>query len=153
MNQYTEILYYLKSLGESDPFINTVTKGSPDKLDLETSNIYPLFHIDVSSASFTNTKTITFNVSLACLDQRDINPEVNADKFWSNDNEVDNHNETLASLNRIWSKLYLDVSEKDMTASENPPLDKVDYSGSNILDGWQMTFELEVPNTTINLCT
>lgn len=152
MNQYSELLYYLKELGESELFVNTVTKGNPQEMDLETSNVFPIFHIDIVSGSFTNTQTVNFNVSLACLSERDINKEIDGDKFWSNDNEVDNHNETLAVLNRVWGKLYKDFNNNNITASENPVLEKVTFAKGNILDGWEMTFDVEMPNTTIKLC-
>ncbi len=153
MNQHTEILYYLKSIADSDPFINTVTKGDVDEIDLENSNIYPLLHITLGlSGNFTNTQTIVFNVELTCLSQRDISNETEANKFWGNDNEVDNLNETLASLNRIWSKMYIDLEKNNITSSENPEFSQIDMGTANLLDGFKLEFDIEAPNTTINLC-
>lgn len=152
MNQYSEILYYLKQLAESDSLVNTVTKGEFDKLDLDKSNIFPLVHINVSGASFTNGQTINFEVQIGAFDVRDINKEVRTDKFWEQDNEVDNHNETLAILNRMWLNMYRDFEDNNITASENPTLEIVSYEYKNLLDGWILTFTIEVPNTTINLC-
>jgi len=96
MNQYSELLNYLKQLAEADNLVNTVTKGDFEKVDLEKANIFPLVHINISGASFTNGNTIVFNVQIGAFDIRDINKEVSTDKFWEQDNEVDNHNETLA---------------------------------------------------------
>ena len=95
MNQYTEILMYLKQLAEQDIFVNTVKQGEISELDIEKQNIYPLVNIAVTGAGFTNGQTMTFNIDLRCLAQRDINKEVVNDKFWKNDNEVDNLNETF----------------------------------------------------------
>lgn len=150
MNQYTEVLYYIKSLGESDVFVNTITKGQ--EIDLNKGNIFPLLNIDINTGSFTNGQTIIFNIELSCLDIRDINKEIVDDKFWSNDNEVDNHNSTLATLNRLWLIMKRDFNENNITASENPPLQKITFSDKNLLDGWSLTFDLEIPNTTISLC-
>lgn len=152
MNQYTQLLYYLKSLADADEFVNTVTQGDPDKIDWDKGNIFPLVHIVIDSGSFTNGQTIVFNVSLAALQQRDVNNEVISDKFWKQDNEVDNHNEMLAVLNRMWLTMYRDFSENNITASENPELNKITYAHQNTLDGWELNFEVELPNTTINLC-
>mgnify|MGYP000845967368 CR=1 FL=1 len=82
----------------------------------------------------------------------DINKEVVNDKFWKNDNEVDNLNETLAVLNRMWTSMYRDFEDVNITASENPSLEPLIYDEKNILDGWALNFTIELPNTTLNLC-
>lgn len=152
MNQYTRLLIYIKQLAEANELINTVTKGNVDKIDLEKANIYPLLHISIDDGSFTNGSTIIFNVALECLQQRDLNKEVVTDKFWRQDNEVDNHNETLAILNDIWTRLLRDWESKDITASENPTFTKIEFEKGNILDGWALEFSVELPNTTLSLC-
>jgi hypothetical protein len=151
MNHYSELLYYIKSLVEQDSYINTITKGEVN-LDVNKENIFPLFNIAILSGSFTNGQTINFNVELTCLDIRDINKEIINDKFWEQDNEVDNHNETLACLNRVWLKMYRDFEQRNITASENPSLEIGTLEGKNLLDGWVLTFDVEMPNTTISLC-
>lgn len=152
MNQYSELLYYIKQLLESDDMVHTVTKGQMPEKDLEKFNIYPLCHIDISGGSFSNGQTVSFDVDIACMDIRDINNEIDDDKFWSNDNEVDNHNATLAILNRLWTSMYRDFSDKNITASENPTLNKITFEDSNLLDGWMISFQVELPNNTLNLC-
>jgi len=76
MNQYSELLYYIKSLADADVFINTVTQGEQDEIDLNKANIFPLLHVFVSGGSFNNGQTVTFNVQLSCLDIRDKNKEI-----------------------------------------------------------------------------
>jgi len=152
MNQYSELLYFLKGLAEAHPLVNTVTKGDVSKMDLEKANIYPLVHISVDNANFTNGQTIIFDVTLSCLNQRDINKEIKTSKFWDNDNEVDNHNETLAILNDIWTRILRDWESRDITTSEDATLEKIEFEGGNILDGWSLSFQVEMPNTTISLC-
>jgi hypothetical protein len=151
MNQYTELFYYLKELLEQDDFVNSIRQGSFDQLDIEKANVYPLAHIDVLSANLDN-NVITFNVVIACVAQRDKVNEIKEDKFWRQDNEVDNFNETLAILNRLWLKLYTDLEQRDITASLNVPLSKIDFEYTNTLDGWLLDFNIQVPNTTLNLC-
>ena len=153
MNQYTEILTYIKTLGEADPFVNTITQGDFSRLDLDKGLIFPLLHITVLGGNFNNGSTVVFNLEIAALQQRDINAEIRTDKFWQQDNEVDNMNEMLAVLNRLWLNMYRDFAENDITASENPNLEIIDASTTiNNIEGWKLTFDLEVPNTTINLC-
>lgn len=152
MNQYTELLYYIKSLAEADVLVNTVSKGDFEELDLDKANIFPLVHINITEASFTNGSTVNFGVQIGAFDIRNINKEVVNDKFWGNDNEVDNHNTTLAVLNKMWLKMYTDFEKNNITASENPTLSIETFTRGNLLDGWIMTFTVEVPNTTISLC-
>jgi hypothetical protein len=152
LNQYSELLYFLKGLCEDHPLVNTVTKGKAENVDLNKTNIFPLVHITIEEARFTNGSTIIFPVTLEALAVRDINKEIVDDKFWGNDNEVDNHNETLSILNDVWTRMYRDFSERNITASENPTLTKIEFERSNILDGWGMTFDVELPNITLSLC-
>ena len=152
MNQYTELLYYIKQLGEADPFVNTITQFEFDRLDLDKTNIFPLLHASITGAGFTNGQTVTFNIQIGCFNVRHVNKDINVDKFWLNDNEVDNLNETLATLNRLWLNMYKDFAENNITSSENPTLEPVVEYSKNLLDGWIMTFDVELPNTTISLC-
>ncbi len=153
MNHYTELLYYIKQIVDADDFVNTITQGDLDRYDLDKSNIFPLLHIDITSGGFTNGQTVIFNIEIACCADHDENKEINVDKFWGNDNEVDNLNECLAVLNRLWGYMHKDFGENNITSSENPSFDKLTGYGKNYLDGWLLTFDVEMPNTTINLCT
>lgn len=152
MSHYSQLLQYIKTLAESDEMVHTVTRGAIPDLDLEKFNIYPLVHIDVDSGSFSNGNTVSFDVNLACLSIRDINKEIITDKFWNNDNEVDNHNVTHAIINRLWTSMFRDFTNNNITASENPTLDKITHGNTNLLDGWVLTFQVEMPNTNLNLC-
>jgi hypothetical protein len=86
------------------------------------------------------------------MDIRDINKEITTDKFYENDNEIDNLNETLAVVNRLWLLMLKDFEENDITASENPTLEQMNESKKNLLDGWVMTFTIDVPNVLVSLC-
>ena len=152
MNQYSELLYYIKSLADADELVNTITKGDFEKLDLDKKNIFPLVHINITDGGFTNGSVVRFGVQIGAFDIRDINKEINTDKFFEQDNEVDNHNLTFAILNRMWLQMFVDFEKNNITASENPSLEIQTFTRGNLLDGWILTFEVEVPNTTINLC-
>jgi len=151
MNQYTQVLNYLNQLAV-EAGANTVTKDAPSDIDLQKENIYPLVNISIANGSFTNGQTINFNVLIEAFTIRDINKEVVNDKFYGNDNEVDNHNEMLAIINRMWTSMYRDFADNLITSSENPSFEKVTLDGLNMLDGWELTFAIDVPNTDLNLC-
>lgn len=153
LNHYTQLLIYIKSLADADPFINTVTQGAFDKLDLDKGNIFPILHITITGGSFTNGQTVKLNVEIVALQERDINNEERTDKFWAQDNEVDNLNEMLAVLNRLWTSMFRDFAENDIVASEDPVLDIIEpEETTNLIEGWQMVFEVEMPNTSLSLC-
>ena len=151
MNQYTQVLNYLKQLAVESG-AKTVTKDAPSDIDLQKQNIYPLVNISIANGGFTNGQTINFNVLIEAFTIRDINKEVVNDKFYGNDNEVDNHNEMLAIINRMWTSMYRDFADNLITASENPAFNKVTLEGLNLLDGWDLTLAIEVPNEDLNLC-
>lgn len=150
LNQYSELLNYIKQLGEQDSYINTITKG--DNIDLNKMDVYPMLNVNINTATFPSEGTISFSVELACLAIRDINNEVVTDKFWEQDNEVDNLNSTLASLNRIWRIMNRDFTQNNITASDTPTLEAIVFSEKNLLDGWSMSFDVELPNVTLSLC-
>lgn len=148
MNQLTELYSYIKQLAEQDTQVNKVTK----KQDLAKETVFPLVNVIIESGGFTNGSTVNFNIELSCFDIRDINKEIQTDDFWGQDNEVDNHNLAIAVLNRMWLKMYRDFEDNNITASENPNFELGSFEAPKLLDGARLTFSVEVPNTTINLC-
>ena len=150
LNQYTELLYKIKALGDSDDYINTILKGNA--VDLNKIDIYPLLNIVIDGGSFPSDGTIEFNVVLECVAIRDINKEVVTDKFWEQDNLSDNLNETLATLNRIWRSLNRTFLEDNITASDAPTFTKIEGEKKDFVDGWSMSFDVELPNITLDLC-
>jgi hypothetical protein len=150
MNQLTQLYSYLKQLADADPLVNDVTRM--DAMDFDKEVITPIVAIQISSGGFTNGATIKYDVELSALSQRDINKEIIVDKFWGNDNEVDNKNTCTAILNRMWSKMYVDFEDNNITASENPRFEIGTLEGVKLLDGVKISFEVEMPNTTISLC-
>lgn len=150
MNGYSELLRYFKVIGE--PLVNTITQGDFTDVDIDKQTIFPLLHVSIGNANFPSDSVVQFSVQIGCFDIRDINKEVNADKYYQNDNEIDNLNSTLAVLNRIWLLMLSDFEENNITASDNPTLEQFTESRQNLIDGWIISFDVQVPNTTIELC-
>jgi len=152
MNHYTELLRYVKGLAEQDPFVNTITQGIDEDMDLDKGNIYPLFNIEIFDPTFP-ANTITFQLEITCLQQRDNNKEIVNDKFLLNDNKIDNFNETLSTINKIVGKMRKDFGDTDISIDDSPGAGKLENWGKNLLDGWSLTTTVTMPNTNINLCT
>jgi hypothetical protein len=152
MNQLTQLYGYVRQLAKVDGFVNTITKVDFNDIELKKEIIFPLLNVRIITGSFTNGQTINFNIQIGVFDVRDINKEINTDLFWGNDNEVDNHNLCIAVLNRLWTKMYRDFEDNNITASENPSFELGYFERAKLLDGVILSFDVEVPNTTINLC-
>ena len=150
MNAYSRLLRYIRSLAEQDVFVKTITTGAD--IDLNKGDIFPLFNIDITDAIFSSNATITFSLNIQCLDIRDINNENVNDKFYLNDNEVDNYNGTLSCLNALWVKIHRDFEDNNITASDSPTLTQITYSDKNLLDGWDMSLEVEMPIDETSFC-
>ncbi len=150
MNAYSEVLRYLHSLGK--PLVNTITQGEWSDVDRSKKDIFPLLHVSIGDASFPSESTIKFTVQVGCFDIRDLNKEPVTDKYYTNDNEIDNLNSTLAILNRIWLQLKSDFDVTLVEVSDIPTLQKLIETNDNLLDGWIMDFEMTVPNVKIDLC-
>lgn len=152
-NHYSFLLNYIKSFSDSDVFVNTITQGITEDIDLDKGNILPLLNVEIFDPTFPP-NTITFQVEVTVLDIRDINKnEEPLDKFMLTDNKIDNFNETLAVVNRIVGKMRKDFGDTNISINTEPGAGKMEEWGKNLLDGWQLLMTVTMPNTTINLCS
>ena len=88
MKGFYNVTKELKTALAAEPFVNTVTFGSLDYVDLNKQTIFQLSHIIVNNTTV-GTKTLTFNISILAMDIVDISKEATTDIFVGNDNEQD----------------------------------------------------------------
>lgn len=136
----------LKDALIAEPFVNTVTFGSLDDVDLNKQTIFPLSHIIVNNTTV-GSKTLTFNVSILAMDIVDISKAKTTDIFVGNDNEQDVLNTQLALLTRIINilqrgDLYTELYQVQGDVSCEPFVDRFE----NKLAGWAATFDIVVQN-------
>jgi hypothetical protein len=136
----------LKDALLAEPFVNTVTFGSLDDIDLNKQTIFPLSHIIVNNTTV-GSKTLTFNVSILAMDIVDISKEATTDIFVGNDNEQDVLNTQLALLTRIINTLqrgdlYTELYQVEGNVNCEPFVDRFE----NKLAGWAATFDVLVQN-------
>ena len=136
----------LKDTLLTEPFVNTVTFGSLDEVDLNKQTIFPLSHITVNNTTV-NSKTLTFNVSILSMDIVDISKEATTDIFVGNDNEQDVLNTQLDLLSRIINilqrgNLFTELYQVEGDVSCEPFVDRFE----NKLAGWVATFDVIVQN-------
>ena len=146
MKGFYNVTEQLKDSLIAEPFVNTVTFGSLDDVDLSKQSIFPLAHLTVNSTSV-STKTLRFNISILAMDIVDISKEKTDDIFLGNDNEQDVFNTQLALITRIVNKLqrgdlYTDLYQVEGEVSCEPFVDRFE----NKLAGWVATFDILVQN-------
>jgi len=146
MKGFYNVTEQLKDTLIAEPFVNTVTFGSLDDVDLSKQSIFPLAHLIVNSTSV-STKTLRFNISILAMDIVDISKEKTDDVFLGNDNEQDVFNTQLALITRIVNKLqrgdlYTDLYQVEGEVSCEPFVDRFE----NKLAGWVATFDILVQN-------
>lgn len=146
MKGFYNVTDKLKDALLAEPFVNTVTFGSLDDVDLNKQTIFPLSHIIVNNTTV-GTKTLTFNISILSMDIVDISKDEVEDIFVGNDNEQDVLNTQLALQTRVINTLqrgdlYTDLYQVQGDVSCEPFVDRFE----NKLAGWAATFDVVVQN-------
>jgi len=136
----------LKDTLLAEPFVNTVTFGSLDDIDLNKQTIFPLSHITVNNTTV-GTNILTFNVSILSMDIVDISKAETTDIFVGNDNEQDVLNTQLGLLTRVINTLqrgdlYTELYQVEGDVSCEPFVDRFE----NKLAGWVATFDVIIEN-------
>ena len=146
MKGFYNVTDKLKDTLIAEPFVNTVTFGSLDDVDLNKQTIFPLSHIIVNNTTV-GTKTLTFNISILSMDIVDISKDEVEDIFLGNYNEQDVLNTQLALQTRVINTLqrgdlYTDLYQVQGDVSCEPFVDRFE----NKLAGWAATFDVVVQN-------
>lgn len=146
MTGFYNITDKIKDTLNAEPFVNTVTYGSLDDIDLNKQTIFPLSHIVVNNCNVAN-NTLTFNISVLAMDVVDESKAEVTDDFVGNDNEQDVLNTQLALLNRLIAILqrgdvYTDKYQVIGAVGCEPFVDRFE----NKLAGWVATFDVVVEN-------
>lgn len=146
MTGFYDIIEKIKDTLQAEPFVNTITQGSLDDIDLNKQTIFPLSHIIVNNVSVA-TNVLTFNMSVLSMDVVDESKKEATD-FIGNDNEHDVLNTQLAVQNRLLAllqrgDLYTDKFQVEGEVTCEPFVDRFE----NKLAGWAATFDVIIPNT------
>jgi len=146
MKGFYNVTDKIKDALVAEPFVNTVTFGSIDDVDLNKQTIFPLSHVTVNSTTV-GTKTLTFNITILSMDVLDISKDEVTDIFVGNDNEQDVLNTQLALQTRVINQLqrgdlYTDLYQIEGDVTCEPFVDRFE----NKLAGWAATFDVIVQN-------
>lgn len=152
---YNSLIETIKQTFESDSMVSTVVSGDATDVDNYKKNLFPLVHVEVTNMPFLgtqNTSTVDYNVVITVVDIRDVNKEEDRDKFWTNDNRNDNWNTTAFILRTGQVKMIKEIYGDNISLNGATAADKLDGVRANVLDGWQQTWTLSVPNIYIKAC-
>lgn len=152
---YNSLIETIKQTFESDTLVSTVVSGDATEVDNYKKNLFPLVHIEVENMPFLgiqNMSTVEYNVVVTVVDIRDVNKEEDRDKFWQNDNRHDNWNTTAFIIRTAQSKMIKEIYGENISLVTASVGNKLDGVRENILDGWQQTWTVSVPNIYIKAC-
>lgn len=140
------MLETIKNTLLQDKNVSSVTYGDLTDVDLSKQTIFPLSHIIVNNAT-NDSQTMSFNVTVLCMDVVDVQKNEPVDIFERNNSEHFILNSQLAVTNRLYQLLHngqlrLDGYQVDGEAQCEPFVDRF----SNNLAGWAVTFDLMVKN-------
>tara|TARA_R100001463_G_scaffold6764_5_gene21951 strand:+ start:5676 stop:6134 length:459 start_codon:yes stop_codon:yes gene_type:complete len=146
MKGFYNLTNKLKETLAAEPFVNTVTFGSLDDVDLNKLTIFPLAHIIVNNTTISS-NTLICNVSILAMDVVDISKDAISDKFVGNDNEQDVLNTQLALVTRVVNllqrgSLYSELYQVEGSVSCEPFVDRFE----NKLAGWAATMDVIIQN-------
>jgi hypothetical protein len=146
MTEFYDITTDLKNALIASPFVNTVTTGGLEDVDLNKKTIFPLSHIIVNSA-VPRSQTVSFNISIIAMDIVDESKDSTTNIFVGNDNEQDVLNTQFQVLNRIYQQMLHGQLFSDLIQIiGDPTCEPFTDRFENKLAGWTMTFDVEIPN-------
>jgi hypothetical protein len=149
MTHVYDILEVLKEELRSSPSVNTVTYGEISDLDLDKTTMFPLSHLLIENVSY-NARTVSFRIRLLCADIVDQNPKASEfDDFYGNDNLHDVMNTQFEVINTLIMKLMRgDLFKANYQVSTTPVAEPFKERFNNVLAGWSVDIDIEVPNGT-----
>jgi len=139
---YYDVTTTLRDALLEDDNVNTVTKGSTNKIDIAKQTMFPLSHMRVENVS-QESPALRFSMSIELLDIVDISNKQTNDRFIGNDNEDDILNTQLAIGVRLMDRLQRgDLFTSEYQLDGDPNYEQLNNEYENGLSGWRLTFDI-----------
>lgn len=156
MREFYDLIDAIYEELNSNDFVNTITFGNIMDVDLSKQTIFPLAHLNVQDATF-DEHTVTFTMQIVCMDIVDENKE---DKYDSAsiihrglDNKHDVLNTQLSVINKLQSELRRgSLNDDNYIITSAPTATMFEDRFENLLTGWSLTVNIEIPNNQISVC-
>lgn len=147
MNSLLTTLTFLKSLFELDTRVTTVIEGEGEEIDTYKTNQYPLVNLSIGTTTV-GIGEVKHQFVVHALTQRNTSKVASSDRFYKNDNKLDNLDLTSDIIIKAITNLKTQNNTSDIDLSNEPTLEAIKFDFSNILDGYSCTFELTIANNT-----
>jgi hypothetical protein len=156
MKEFYDLIDTIYTELNSSDFVSTVTFGNIMDVDLSKQSIFPLSHINIQDAIFSD-HIITFTIQVIAMDIVD---ETKEDRFGSNsvpykglDNKHDVLNTQLAVINRLQSKLRRgDLNDNNYVLDSDATATLFEDRFENLLTGWALNLTVSIPNNVVTVC-
>ena len=124
---------------QSNPFVNVVSEGLGDEIDLSKQTIFPLSHIVILDAT-PNNNIVTFNVEVYCVDIVDI----------SDEGISDNKQDVINTQYNVGLRLYESLRRGALWTSgleqTSMKMERLEQAFENLLAGWKISVSIMIPN-------
>jgi hypothetical protein len=156
MKEFYDLIDTIYTELNSSDFVSTVTFGNIMDVDLSKQSIFPLSHINIQDAIFSD-HIITFTIQVIAMDIVD---ETKEDRFGSSsvpykglDNKQDVLNTQLAVINRLQSKLRRgDLNDNNYVLDSDATATLFEDRFENLLTGWALNLTVSIPNNVVTVC-
>jgi hypothetical protein len=156
MKEFYDLIDTIYTELNSSDFVSTVTFGNIMDVDLSKQSIFPLSHINIQDAIFSD-HIITFTIQVIAMDIVDESKE---DRFGSSsvpykglDNKHDVLNTQLAVINRLQSKLRRgDLNDNNYVLDSDATATLFEDRFENLLTGWALNLKVSIPNNVVTVC-
>lgn len=149
---YFKLINGIKTVLQEDSRIKTVTEGDIDDFDQYKQNIPAMAHIVVDSADMLDNLN-TFSVDINIVDAVVENNNLTIEKFIGNDNRQEVYNDIANVCRRVFQKLRKFSFGDNIYVQDGATLQKIyQFENDNRLVGWAISFIVEVPDLTIDIC-
>ena len=138
MEGYAKLYNDLKTYLEANNFVNVVTEGLGDEIDLSKQTIFPLAHIVINNADF-QLNAVQFQLDLYCMDIVDIS-----------DSGVDNRHNVFNTQYNVMLRLYEDLRRGSLWGDKieivTMNIESFEQAYENYLAGWRANIVVLIPN-------
>lgn len=146
MNSLLIALIYLKELFELDTRVTTVIEGEGEEIDTYKTNQYPLVNLSIGTTTL-GIGEVRHQFVAHVLTQRSFSKVASEDRFYKNDNKLENLDLTSDILIKAITNVKIRSNDSDIWLGNEPTLEAIKFDFLNTLDGYSCTFELVVTNT------
>jgi hypothetical protein len=144
-NEISKINDFIIAHYSANKLVNTITIVPTLTIDLNKENIYPLVNVDMTNTEIDD-QVITVYFTMTIITERDKRPVKTDSKLLSDDNYIDNINETNSIAQRFINVLLMQNNDDliEIDTMSNLTILKEWRAGN--CDGVQFTIQLTIPN-------